>query len=345
MRRPKKTTIAKKDADAGMPGYRLSLPILLGLFLFFTIFGGGIAYLAFAADQPEQATGPTELVIATDTVPPDTPTPTDTLVPTETNTPEPQPTLPPIEYIVKEGDSCQQIAGFFNISMNALITSNNLSVNCFIVAGQTLLVPQPTPIPTNDAIATLSARQTEAACPIDYVTVQEGDTIDVISQYTRVPAADILSYNGKPSPQLFAGEVLAIPTCKITTDLEGATCTPSPAPTYQASELIQPSKGTFFRSGDEIILQWLAPAELRSNEFFLVTLVDNTDGGEIILEEAVKDTRYVVPQSAQPEGSSPHVYAWQVSIVALIGEDDQGNPIYREGSLESEPYYFAWEAK
>lgn len=345
MKRTKKTTMAKKDTNSGPPSYSLSLPVLLGLFLFFTVFGGGIAYLAFAAGQPEQAQNPTTLVIATNTIPPDTPTPTDTLVPTETNTPEPQPTLPPIEYVVKEGDSCQQIAGFFNISMNALITSNDLSVNCFIVAGQTLLVPQPTPLPTTDAIATLSARQTEAACPIEFVTVQEGDSIEIISQYTRVPPEEILSYNGKPSPQLFAGEVLAIPTCRRTTDLEGATFTPSPAPTYQAAELIQPSRGTFFRSGDEIILQWIAPAELRSNESFLVTVIDSTAGGAIILEEAVKNTRFVIPDSAQPSGSTPHIYAWKVSIVALIGEDDLGNPIYREGSLDSEINYFAWEAE
>ncbi len=55
----------------------------------------------------------------TDTPALDTPVPTDTLVPTVTNTPEPQPTLPPIEYIVQSGDTCQAIAGAFKISTTA----------------------------------------------------------------------------------------------------------------------------------------------------------------------------------------------------------------------------------
>ncbi len=342
MRQPKKTTLGTKDSSGGMPTYQLSLPVLLIMFIFFMVFGGGLTYFA-AISMAEPEAEPTTLVIATNTIPPDTPTATETLVPTVTETPPPPPTLPPIDYVVQDGDTCQAIAGAFNISMTALITANGLSVNCFLTSGQRLSVPQPTPLPTTDAIATQSARQTEAACPIEYVTVQEGDTIEVVSQFTRVPAADILSFNGKPSSLLFAGEILAIPTCKQTVDLSGATFTPSPAPTYQAATIIQPPTGTYFRSGDEIILQWVSPAELRSNEFFIITIMDSTDGGTIVLEETVKDTRFIVPDSAQPEGSNPHIYAWTIGIIAQIGEDADGNPIYRESGPDSPPAYFAWE--
>lgn len=343
MKRPKKTTLATGD-QGGMPSYNLSLPVLLLMFIFFTVFGGGLAYFA-TSGLPEQTAEPTTLVIATNTIPADTPTPTDTQIPTVTNTPPPPPTLPPIDYVVQEGDTCQAIAGAFNITTTALITANGLSVNCYLVSGQRLQVPQPTPLPTTDAIATQSARQTEAACPVDYVTVQAGDTIEVISQYTRVPAEEILNYNGKPSALLFAGEVLAIPTCKETVDLSGATYTPSPAPTYQAATIIQPPTGTYYRSSDEIILQWVSPAELRANEYFLVTLIDSTDGGTIVLEETVKDTRFIVPDSAQPTGSNPHIYAWKIGIIAQIGEDADGNPIFREGGPDSELAYFAWQGR
>lgn len=344
MRRPKKPTVAKKPEESGMPDYKLSLPVLLGLFLFFTIFGGGIAYLAFSATTPTaEAQGPT-VIISTETLAADTPAPTDTLVPTFTNTPEPAPTLEPLQYVVQEGDNCLAIAGTFNISLTALINANQLSAtNCNIIPGQTLVVPQPTPLPTTEALATLSARQTEAACPIEYVTVQEGDSIEIISQYTRVPVQEILDYNGKTSTALFASEILAIPTCKITADLEGATFTPSPAPTYQAPNLVQPQKGAYFSANDEIVLQWIAPSELRNNEYYLITIVDTTAGGSLVLEDVVKDTRYMVPETAHPDDNKPHIFAWQISVVAFIGEDDQGNPIYRNSSLDSETYYFAWE--
>ena len=351
MKRPQKTTMAKSprssDPSGGsMPAYQLSLPVLLVLFLFFMIFGGGLTYLATRVVAGISPT-PTEggLVMITDTPALDTPVPTDTLVPTVTNTPEPQPTLPPIEYIVQSGDTCQAIAGAFKISTTALITTNGLSVNCYLVEGQRLLVPQPTPLPTTDAIATQSARQTEAACPVEYVTVQSGDTIEIISQYTRVPVEEILAYNGKPNSTLFAGEVLAIPTCKETTDYDGATYTPSPAPTYQAAEPVQPAKGTYFQGSDEIILQWTAPAELRENEYFVLTITDTTDGGSLVLEETLKDTRFILPASYQPTGSTPHIYAWQVNVAAVIGEDEGGNPIFRTTAADSQILYFAWESK
>ena len=246
---------------------------------------------------------------------------------------------------MQSGDTCQAIAGAFNISTTALITANGLSVNCYLVEGQQLLVPQPTPLPTTDAIATQSARQTEAACPVEYVTVQSGDSIEIISQYTRVPVEEILAFNGKTSSVLFAGEVLAIPTCKETTDYDGATYTPSPAPTYQAAQPVQPAKGAYFSSGDEIILQWTAPAELRENEYFLLTITDSTDGGNLVLEETLKDTRFIIPAEYQPTGSNAHIYTWQITVVAVIGEDEGGNPVFRTTAADSQVLYFAWESK
>lgn len=345
MKRPKKkTTIATSSSAAsqGMPSYNLSLPILLVLFVFFTILGGGLAYLATSMSSTPQAEAPTSFVLATDTIPADTPVPSDTPQPSITNTSPPPPTLQPTPYTVQSGDTCPAIASFFNISVEALTLANNLSVNCFLVEGQVLLVPQATPLPTTEALATQYAKQTEAACPIDYVTVQAGDTIEIISQYTAVPAAEILSYNGKTSNLLYAGEVLAIPTCKQTVDETGATYTPSPAPTYSPAQLLQPPTGQYFGRNDEVILQWMAASELRNNEFFLVTIVDFTEGGQIVLEETVKDTRYIVDPTYQPGGNNPHIYAWKIGILALIGEDAEGKPIYREAGPDSEFQYFGW---
>ena len=350
MKRPKKrTTIATSSSSAaseGMPSYSLSLPILLVLFVFFTILGGGLAYLATSLSSTPVAEAPTSFVLVTDTVPAETAAPTETLQPTITNTAPPPATLVPTPYTVQSGDTCPAIASFFNISVEALVAANNLSVNCFLVEGQVLSVPQPTPLPTTEALATQYAIQTATACPIEYVTVQSGDTIEIISQFKGVPVADILEYNGKVSNMLYAGEVLGIPTCKQTADAAtGATYTPSPAPDYPAVELLQPAAGAYFGRNDEVILQWLASSELRNNEYFLVTIIDSTNGGAIVLEETVKDSRFIVPSSYQPAGNTPHVYSWKIGILALIGEDAEGLPVYREAGPDSEMYYFAWEGR
>ena len=62
MKRPKKTTLATSDDRGGMPSYNLSLPVLLIMFIFFMVFGGGIAYFAsqnLAAETPDHSTGDT----------------------------------------------------------------------------------------------------------------------------------------------------------------------------------------------------------------------------------------------------------------------------------------------
>jgi hypothetical protein len=119
--------------------------------------------------------------------------------------------------------------------------------------------------------------------------------------------------------------------------------TPSPAPTYTAPEILQPPKGVVFSNDDTIVLQWVAPAQLRPNEYFVITIFDNTDGNTIVLEEYVQDTSFIVPESLQPGGSAVHVFSWKVGIAAHIGEDSFGNRTYRQSGPESEMYYFAWE--
>jgi LysM repeat protein len=334
--------MSQSNQPGKLQSYNLNLPVLLLLFLFFTILGGGLTYLATQIASPEME--PTQAaVIPTNTL--QSPTETTEVVPTSTEetSPEPQPTLPPIEYTVQSGDTCAGIAGFFDIPTTLLVQINNLSTACTILEGQVLLVPQPTPLPTTDAMATRDARLTAVACPTQIVTVQENETIEGIANFMSVPAEVILEWNGKTSNLLFAGEQLIIPMCEVTVDSSGSTLTPSPAPTYTAPEILQPPKGVVFSGDDTIVLQWVAPAQLRPNEYFLITIFDNTDGNTVVLEEYVQDTSLIVPESLQPAGNAVHVFSWKVGIVAHIGEDSFGNRTYRESGVESEMYYFAWE--
>ncbi len=327
-----------------MPSYNLSLPVLLVMFIFFTILGGGLAYLAAVTTASEPQ--PTTIAFATDTLAPqdDSTSTPETPSPTITNTSVPQPTLTPLPYTVQEGDTCGAIATTFRTTIQTLIITNNLSADCYLVPGMVLQIPQPTPIPTSDAMATQSARKTQAACPTEVVTVQEGETIDAIANFMRVPAQAILDYNGKPSAVVFAGERLVIPLCMQTSDYSGATFTPTVAPPYPAPQLLQPPTGSYFATGEQIILQWAAAGELRENEYYLVTISDSTTGGTIVLEEWVKDTRFIVPESLQPTSDNPHIFEWHVGIVAQIGEEANGAPVFRSGGPDSLSQYFAWES-
>jgi LysM repeat protein len=339
---PKGRFMNQSNKSGKMQTYNLNLPVLLLLFLVFMILGGGLTYLA------TQITGtPAEPTIAavlpTDTLGPPTAT-METIAPTEAETtPLPQATLPPLDYTVQSGDTCAGIAGFFDIPITMLVQINNLSTACNIFPGQVLSVPQPTPMPTSDAIATQAARLTAAACPIEVITVQEGETIDAIANFKKIPASVILEWNGKTSSLLFAGETLEIPLCKNTVDESGSTLTPSPAPTYNAAEVLQPPRGSVFSLGDTIVLQWTAPAQLRSNEYFMITIFDNTSGDSVVLEEYLQETSFIVPESLHPADSGTHVFSWQIGIVAHIGEDSFGNRTYRQSGPDSEMYYFAWE--
>jgi LysM repeat protein len=334
--------MSQGDQPRKLQTYNLNLPVLLLLFLFFTILGGGLTYLASQIAAPEAE--PTIVVLApTDTIVPPTATQEPEPTTVEETTPEPQPTLEPVAYTVQAGDTCAGIAAFFDIPLTELVTLNGLSASsCNIFEGQVLYVPQPTPMPTSDAMATQSARLTQVACPVEVVTVQEGETIEAIANFLGVPAQEILDWNGKTNGLLFAGETLEIPLCKVTVDASGSTLTPSPAPTYIAPEILQPPRGSVFTQGDTIVLQWAAPAQLRPNEYFVVTIYDSTNGNTVVLEELLQDTSLIVPASLRPSGET-HVFSWTVGIVAEIGEDSFGNPTYRMSGPESEIYYFAWE--
>jgi LysM repeat protein len=54
----------------------------------------------------------------------------------------------PIEYTVKEGDTCGVIAANFGVSIRSIIALNQLSAECFIFVGQHLKIPYPTSTPT-----------------------------------------------------------------------------------------------------------------------------------------------------------------------------------------------------
>jgi LysM repeat protein len=324
-----------------MPEITLSIPIILGLFLFFLLVGAGLTYLGLRASgtvlEPTETPPPT-LTLA----PSQTPTPE---TPTATNTPEPSST--PFSYIVKEGDTCGLIAATFNISVQALIQANPtiLDANCTLFLNVELSIPAPTHTPTPLATSTLSDFEaTRASCETETYLVVEGDTLSSIAFfYGFEDTTAIMEWNGKTVDTAFVGERLEIPKCQISFVLGQGTVTPSPAPPYPAPQPLLPQDGEAFSlSNDTVTVQWSSVGELRTNESYRVTVVDITSGGNQQISAVVRDTKYVVPTSLRPLDSSPHVFRWSVQPVAQIGVDEAGNPVYNNGGPGSEWRVFTW---
>src|SRR4030042_5871460 len=128
-----------------MPSITLSLPAAIGLLAIFLGIGAVIVF--FALRQAPQAILPptaTATITATAT---GTQTATITPLPTLTNTPEPSPT--PVTSLVQANDTCIGIALFFNVSVQSIVTINNLPAACdTLYINQPLLIPQPTPTVT-----------------------------------------------------------------------------------------------------------------------------------------------------------------------------------------------------
>lgn len=322
-----------------MPEVRLSLPamILIGLViiglaaaLIFTIING----------QRAEATGLPLEEAQTPTLTPTisvTPTASPTLTPLPTWTP-----LPPIEYQVKDNETCLVIALQFNSSVTNIILENNLDANCTINPGMMLRVPQPTLTPSPQPTATVEVVNDEDSCDNTVsVTVESGSTLGTIAATYNVTMSDIMAYNHMTTDVVRAGTVIIVPLCdRLPT--AGPTPTATPAPPYPAPNLLLPRSGAAFTASDEAVtLQWASVADLRSNELYRVTVQDLTSSEERILVEYVSDTKYILPATLRPLEASPHIFQWSVTVARMINNDPT-NPIYEVAGQVSAFRVFSW---
>lgn len=322
-----------------IPEVTLSLPVAILLLAVFLAIGAILVFLALRS-QPEVVVPPTQTSTTTVTL---TPTLTQTEAPpTVTFTPEPSAT--PTIYEVAEGDTCISIAIFFGVSVQSIVTQNNLPAACdTLFIGQQLLIPQPTPTPTSLPSATFSAaEQTEAACEKVEYTVQETDTLSTIASAYGVPMAAIQDYNGLIGDRVQIGQSLTIPLCRRFAT-PGPSPTPSPPPPYPAPNLLLPADGVVFGVGEETItLQWASVGTLRENEAYNVTIEDLTKADGLKSVDYATDTKYIVPIDLRPQESIPHIFRWTIGIARQVGTDTDGNPVWEPAGSTSEARVFSW---
>jgi LysM repeat protein len=323
-----------------MPELTLSLPAALGALALILLIGASSVYFSLRAGfGGNELVEPTAIGTATETP---TITPTGTEQP-PTPTVTPIPTQPPFDYTVRAGDTCGGIAVFFGISVQSIVTLNNLPAGCIISENQILKIPYPTPTPAPPPTdIPNAATQTAQACEKISYTVQENDTLSSISANYNVPQDAIKFYNGLSTDAVFLGQPLIIPLCERFAT-PGPTPTATLPPPYQAPPLLLPADGASFTLANDVVtLQWSSIGTLRENEAYEVTVVDVTSGQGRRIVEHVTDTKFIVPTSFRPDDNLAHVIRWWVTTVRQNGVDEQGQPIYDSAGTVSEKRDFSW---
>jgi len=340
-----KAATKSKKGETGMqasrmPEVTLSLPAALGALALILLIGASSVYFSLRAGIGGQTiTEPTAEGTATVTA-------TITLPPTETQPPTAIPTetpIPPFDYTVRAGDTCGGIAVAFGVSVQSIVTLNNLPATCIISEGQPLKIPYPTPTPAPPPTEIPNeATQTAQACEKVPYTVQANDSLSSISFNYNVPQDAIKFYNGLSTDAVFLGQTILIPLCERFAT-PGPTPTATLPPPYQAPNLLLPADGAAFTLANDVVtLQWASIGTLRENEAYQVVVVDVTSGQGRRITEYVTDTKFIIPTSFRPNDNLPHVIRWWITTVRQNGVDEQGQPVYESAGSISEKRDFSW---
>ncbi len=323
-----------------MPEITLSLPAALGALALILLIGAAAVYFSLRAGiTGTTLTDPTAEGTATET---GTVTPTTTATLPATSIPTETP-LPPFDYTVRDGDTCGVIAANFSISVQSIVVQNQLSSECFVSVGQALKIPYPTSTPAPPPTDVPNeATQTANACEKVQYTVQENDTLGLISANYNVPQDAIKFYNGLSTDAVFLGQTIVIPLCERFAT-PGPTATATLPPPYQAPNLLLPADGAAFTLANDVVtLQWASIGTLRENEAYQVIIEDVTSGQARRITENVTDTKFIVPTSFRPNDNLAHVMRWWVTTVRQNGVDEQGQPVFESAGSISEKRVFTW---
>lgn len=98
-------------------------------------------------------------------------------------------------YVVRKGDSISQIADMFNVSVDTILSANNMKKGDKLTEGDVLLIP--------------------AVSGVEY-TVKKGDTIGSIAKHYHADANDIAQYNNiADNSQLTIGDQIMLPGAEM----------------------------------------------------------------------------------------------------------------------------------
>lgn len=132
----------------------------------------------------------------------------------------PTATPTPVIYTVVRGDNVNIIAARYGISVQELMSANNMSSNVLQV-DQKLIIPPASP--AGDGAAT------STPTPVVYI-VKRGDTVNLIAARYGISVRDLMAYNGMKSDLLQIDQKLTIPVGSVPRGPDGLPV-PTPTPT------------------------------------------------------------------------------------------------------------------
>lgn len=281
----------------------------------------------------------------------------------------PTATPPPYEYVVKEGDTCGEIAIFYDVSVEAIEQANNLSSCRFISPGQRLIVPRPTLTPTPFGLDVTQTAVYNALPPLlkdvtpfaiyEYCAA-EGDTITSIAILHGTTNRRLCELNPLPDgldcrgcdfsessvgscpvpPVITVGKCYKVPGPTYTplpTNTPQGTPTITPTPTHLPPQPFYPIHGEII-NGTTVRLIWAQQSgPLQPQEQYLLTIFDE-DTSTVVLAVETTRTEFTLPETLRPASGEQRTYTWQVEIVRL--ENDVLVPVSGRSPIQR----FIWQA-
>lgn len=282
------------------------------------------------------------------------PTPTGTIAPTETptitSTPLPTDTpRPPRFHTVASSETLFGLGLFYGITADSIAEANGLPPGSGIQVAQNLIIPWPTATPPLVPIEVEVGGQTLIADPTDceFYQIQEGDTLFGIASRSGVDLRAILAVN-RLSDQVILqpGDAICIPEIirnGVLPPTPGPSPTPTQTPPPQGPQLLYPIQDAVVEPPEgPLVLQWAAVKDLAPAEWYMVEVTNLSLPDSHPMRGFTRQTAFRVPSTWRPAVEETHLFRWQVSIIQVTGERNDGSFIYTFGGNSSEPDFFSW---
>jgi LysM repeat protein len=283
-----------------------------------------------------------------------TPLPTETLpatnTPTVTTSPAPTETPAPERlHILTSGQTLIGLSVIYNVSPDSIAATNEFNVDTPIQAGQSLIIPWPTPTPPLEPVAIdingESVIADPTGCPRHQI--QEGESMASIANLYGLNLDLLLRVNRMTMDIVVQpGQTVCIPEIKVGVELPptpGPSPTPAPTQFPAGPQLLYPVEGAAIAVPDgPVLLQWTAVKDLRDDEWYMVEVAD-LDVLDVPPHRGfTRDNAYHLPGDWRPDVPETHTFQWRVSIAQVTGERTDGQPIYQYGGRFSQPATFIW---
>jgi LysM repeat protein len=238
----------------------------------------------------------------------------------------------------------------YGVSNESIAAANGLAPDVGLLVSQQLIIPWPTATPPLEPVALQISGQTIIADPTDcsLYEINSGDTLLGVASRNRVDYRALLAVNRLTEGSILQpGDEICIPRI-IRSGVLPPTPGPSPTPTNTpppaGPNLLLPFPDTQFGLAEKaVVLQWVAVKDLDENEWYMVEMTDLTDVDSHPLRAFVRHTSFLAPEEWRPNVDEIHQIRWQVAIVKVMGQREDGQFIYTFGGSSSEEGSFYWQ--